>query len=73
MIDPELIALAAAVVAGTPSAAYAASRRGTKDAFNGIYKRFDRHETKLDKVVDSVADIRSELGERVAKLEGKHE
>lgn len=69
MLDPELLVALAAVVTATPLSSYIASRQGAKTAFNGIYDRLDRHEAKLDKVTDAV----SGHGERIAKLEGKHE
>lgn len=65
MIDPELLGLAVTVILGTGGAA----RIGTKSALNGIYKRLDRHEGKLDKITDTM----SEHGERIAKVEAKHE
>lgn len=65
MIDPELIALAAAVVAGTGGAA----RVGTKSVLNGIYKRLDRHEDKIDAHGEKI----NAIAISVAKLEAKHE
>ncbi len=69
MIDPELLVALAAVVTATPLSSYIASRQGAKTAFNGIYDRLDRHETKLDKLTDAVSGI----GERVARLEAMDE
>ena len=65
MIDPELAALAVSVILGSGGA----SHIGSRSAFNGIYKRLDRHETKIDFVAEKVSNV----GERIAKLEGKNE
>ena len=65
MIDPELVALAGIVIAGTGGAA----RVGAKSALNGIYKRLDRHEDKLDKHAENINDVAI----AVAKLEARNE
>ena len=65
MIDPELIALAVTVITGTGFTA----RAGAKSALNGIYKRLDRHEDKLDRHAENISDVAI----AVAKLEAKNE
>ena len=68
MIDPELLTLVA-MVAGPGGAAWVA----VKSSVNGL--RDDVREIKADVkcIHTSVTRIEVEHGERIAKLEGKHE
>lgn len=47
------------------------SLAGVKVILNGMAKRVERIETKLDTVVQTHATDRAEMGERVAALEAK--
>lgn len=61
MSPPDILQLAA-IIFGPTGGAFV----GAKVAFNGIYKRLDRHEEKLDKLTEGQSVNR----ERLARLEG---